>query len=571
MPLVADPIEHDLREKLAAYDDLTAHLLARRGITEPDAAEQFLNPSYDEHLHDPLTMIDMPRAAERIARAIEDGERIAVWSDYDCDGGPGGVIMHDFLKRAGASFENYIPHRHLEGYGVNPDGVEKLAARGARLLITVDSGITDVEAVARARELGMDVIVTDHHLPGAVMPEATALIDPNARADEAYPFRDLCGAALAWKLVCATLAIAPELRERDMKAGWEKWLLDMAGLATIADVVPLVGENRVIATYGLLVLRKSPRIGLARLLRATRVFQREVSEDDVAFMIAPRVNAASRMGDAYDVLRLFTTTDEPEADEIVKRLEQANRERKASAGAITRAVHARLAGREMRDVIALGDPDWKPSLLGLVASGIAEEYDRPVFLWGREGNMNIKGSVRSGGAVHALELMSAAENTFIEFGGHAASGGFTLAPEAVFDLEDRLVAAFHRLPEREDAPVAVLADADIGIDQVTHDLLARVNRLAPFGRSNEKPRFRVRNARIKSVTKFGKGNEHMKVTLAGERGTIDAVAFFAKGPLASRAAAIGPGDRVHLVGHIERDMFSRGRPVRMRLLDLAPV
>ncbi|HQT83199.1 MAG TPA: DHH family phosphoesterase, partial [Candidatus Paceibacterota bacterium] len=374
-----DPLHDTMREELAAYDDLTAALLARRGITTKEDAERFLNPSYDEHLHDPFLMTEMQKAAERFARAITSGEKIAVWSDYDCDGIPGAVLLHDFLKKAGANFENYIPHRHEEGYGMNVRGIERLAKNGVTLVVTVDSGITDTEPVVRARELGMDVIVTDHHLPSEKLPEAFAILNPNAREDEMYPFKSLCGSGVAWKLVCATLAVAPELREK-VPEGWEKWLLDMVGLATIADMVPLTGENRVLATYGLTVMRKSPRIGLQKLLRGMRVEQRGITEDDVGFMIAPRVNAASRLGEARDAFKLFITTDESEADLLAKKLEKLNRERKAQAGAITRAVHTRLKEREVRSIIALGDPEWRPSLLGLVANTIADEYERPVFL-----------------------------------------------------------------------------------------------------------------------------------------------------------------------------------------------
>ena len=237
-----DPLDDALRAELAEYDDFTASILARRGIESKQAAEHFLNPSYDEHLHDPLLMTDMEKAAKRLAKAITRGEKIAVWSDYDCDGGPGGVLMHDFLQKVGATFENYIPHRHLEGYGVNEMGVEKLAKGGATLMVTVDSGITDVEPIKRAHELGMEVIVTDHHLPGDALPDAFAVVDPKARADEPYPFKELCGSGLAWKLCCATLAVAPALREK-VGAGGEKWLLDMAGLETTGDMMPIPGEK----------------------------------------------------------------------------------------------------------------------------------------------------------------------------------------------------------------------------------------------------------------------------------------------------------------------------------------
>ncbi|NNM83598.1 single-stranded-DNA-specific exonuclease RecJ [Candidatus Parcubacteria bacterium] len=568
-----EPLTDGLREELAAYDDLTAALLARRGIVTKGAADAFLNPSYDLHLHDPLLMTDMEKAAKRFATAITSGEKIAIWSDYDCDGIPGAVLMHDFLLKTGASFENYIPHRHDEGYGVNRNGVEKLAGSGVTLIVTVDSGITDVEPIKRANELGMEVIVTDHHLPLETgVPPAFAVLNPNARADETYPFRGLCGSGVAWKLICATLALEPLLRAK-VPEGWEKWLLDMLGLATIADMVPLVDENRVLATYGLLVMRKSPRLGLQKLCRGMRVNQRTITEDDVGFMVAPRVNAASRIGDAREAFRLFITSDENEADLLAKKLEKANRTRKAEAGAITRAVHARLKERgELRSVIALGDPVWRPALLGLVANTIAEEYERPVFLWGREGNMNLKGSVRSGGTTHILELMRATEETFSEFGGHAAAGGFTVRDTEVFFLEDRLVEAQERLMSGKtpEDTLAQHADAVVTPEEMTNSFLKNVERLAPFGQQNPKPVFLLREVRVAEISRFGKGEEHLKLKITSADGSVilDAVTFFAKGALARTAQMLVPGNSANLIAHVERDTFSRGNPIRLRLLDI---
>ncbi len=576
-----EPIDDALRAELKEYDDLTAALLARRGVETREEAERFLNPSYDEHLHDPLLMTDMARAAQRLADAIEAGEKIAVWSDYDCDGIPGAVVLHDFLQKIGADFENYIPHRHLEGYGMNTEGIEQLANNSVRLIITVDTGITDLEPIARAKELGIEVIVTDHHLPGDALPDAFAIVNPHARADETYPFRELCGSAVAWKLVVATLHLMRESgpsslklrRAPELPLGWEKWLLDMVGLATIADMVPLTGENRVLATYGLLVLRKSPRLGLQKLCRGMRVDQRAITEDDVGFMIAPRVNAASRMGDARDAFRLFTTTDESEADELAKKLERANRQRKAEAGAITRAVHARLKEREVRSVIAMGDPEWRPALLGLVAGTIADEYERPVFLWGREGSGKLKGSMRSGGTVHGFELMNATLDTFEQFGGHAAAGGFTLKNDAVFFLEDNLVLALDASAPFQAGTGHARADAEIAVSEATRGFLAKMERLAPFGMENAKPIFLLRGALSREVTRFGKSGEHLKLKLdsSDARASIDAVAFFAKGALARTASVLEDGTPVQLLAHLERDTFSRGQPVRLRLLDLKVV
>ena len=552
------------------YDELTNVLLKKRGIETEEEAERFLNPSYDTQLIDPLTIKNMEPAARRLAAAILSGERIAVWTDYDCDGVPAAVIFHDFLQKAGANFENYIPHRHLEGYGVNSSGIEKLAKSGATLLLTADVGITDGEAIARARELGMDTIVTDHHLPGENMPEGI-VVDPNAHADETAAFKGWCGAGLAWKLVCATLAVEPKLREK-VPVGWEKWLLDMAALATIADMVPLTGDNRLIAKYGLLVMRKSPRIGLQKLCRLMRVDQSKITEDDVGFMIAPRVNAASRMGDALEAFKLFTTTDETEATEIAQKLEKLNRQRKAEAGAITRAVRERLAERsEMRSVIALGDPSWRPALLGLVANGIAEEYQRPVFLWGREGNNSIKGSCRAGDNTHVIELMTAAKETFVEFGGHAFSGGFTVRDDEVFYLEDRLVEARGVVAQTVEAIRE--ADADISALQADLRFLAKLERFAPFGQGNEKPLLRFHNAEIASAERFGKGKEHVKLKIIRDEfsAPIEGIAFFAKGALARVADTLLAGGRADILAHLERDQFSRRGYPRLRLVSLTLV
>lgn len=572
-----DPLDEKLREEFAEYDDLTAALLSRRGISTRAEATAFLSPSYDEHIHDPMLMTDMPKAAERVARAIASAEKIAVWSDYDCDGIPGGVLFHDFLKKAGANFVNYIPHRHNEGYGVNILGLEKLAREGVTLVITIDSGITDVAAVTRANELGMEVIVTDHHLPAEELPPAFAILNPNARADETYPYKSLCGAGVAWKLVCGTLAHGFPGREH-IPEGWEKWLLDMAGMSTIADMVPLTGENRVIASYGLLVMRKSPRIGLQRLARNARVDQKRITEEDVGFMLAPRVNAASRMGDPRDAFTLLATTNEIEADQLARKLEALNRSRRATAGAITRAVHDRLLerkleGKELPSVIAMGDPDWRPGLLGLVANGIAEEYGRPVFLWGREGNDTLKGSCRSGpGGVHVLRLMEAAEDTFEQFGGHAASGGFALSPVAVFDFEERMATALKKLP-LEEVREEQRADAHLSPELATKELLRSLLRLAPFGMGNPKPVIAFHDVRIEQVAWFGKSEEHLRLAIGRgheefPEAPIEAMTFYAKRQLGDACEGIQKGDRLSLLAHLEEDTFSRGQPLRLRIVSL---
>jgi single-stranded-DNA-specific exonuclease len=349
----------------------------------------------------------------------------------------------------------------------------------------------------------------------------------------------------------------------------------MAGLSTIADMVPLTGENRVIAAYGLKVMRKSPRLGFQKLCKVARVNQAKLTEDDVGFMIAPRVNAASRMGDPRDAFRLFTTEDEAEADMLAKKLEATNRSRRAAGAAITRAIHDRLRDRKLAGkippVIAMGDPDWRPGLLGLAANSIAEEYGRPTFLWGKEGNDTIKGSCRSGpGRVNIVTLMQAAGDAFLEFGGHAASGGYSVASDAVFDLEERLAAALATLPAQSDAE-AMRADMHITPEAAIGSLLQRLERFAPFGMKNEKPSFALHDVRIDRVSWFGKAEEHLRLHIG--RGheefpetPIEAIAFFAKRELGSACEGLEAGTRRNILAHLERDLFSRGQPIRLRLI-----
>jgi single-stranded-DNA-specific exonuclease len=571
-----DPIDETIREALKEHDDYTAALLARRGVTTPEDAQAFLSPSYDDHIGDPFTILNMEKSACRVAKAIDDQERITVWSDYDCDGIPGGVVLHDFLKKAKANFTNYIPHRHLEGYGLNIDGIKKLADEGTTLLITVDSGITDVEQVAYANSLGMEVIVTDHHLPQEVLPPAFAIVDPKQEG-ETNDYRDFCGGGLAWKLSCAVLKVGFKGRE-DIAPGWEKWLLDMAGLSTIADMVPLTGENRVIAKYGLLVMRKSPRIGFQKLCKVARVNQRSITEDDVGFMIAPRVNATSRMGNPRDAFELFTTEDEVRADELAKLLESVNRSRRATGAAVTRAVHERLEERklqgELPSVIAMGDPNWRPGLLGLVANSVAEEYGRPVFLWGREGGTTAKGSCRAGGnGVSLVALMEQAADVFEEFGGHAASGGFTVKDDQIFFLEEQLCKALAELPDSSMADRATYADSEILENDDLRVQLARTERFAPFGMENRKPAFLLRNIRLDKVSWFGKAEEHLRLSLVRDDGfdqkALEAISFYAKRELGDVPKQLQPGTTISVLANLERDQFSRGQPVRLRIISLS--
>ena len=553
-------------DELSAYHPLTQTLLKNRGITTYEEAEKFLHPDYERDIHDPFLILNMEKAVERILRAIDVEEKIVVYGDYDCDGIPGSVILHDFFKKIGyKNFENYIPHRHDEGYGLNTDAVDEFAKTSTTLLITVDCGITDVKEVAHANSFGIDVIVTDHHLPQEVLPSAYAILNSKQK-DDTYPDNMLCGAGLAWKLVQALLK--KRAKEWNVGEGWEKWLLDMAGLSTIADMVPLRNENRVLAHYGLKVLRKSPRPGLMKLLRKLRVDQRYLTEEDVGFTIAPRINAASRMGIPMDAFRLLSTTDETEADVLSDHLNEMNETRKGVVAAMIKEAKKKIASREMREVIVVGNPAWKPGVLGLAANRLMEDYERPVFVWGREGGTHIKGSCRSDGSINVVELMvNVRQGIFLDVGGHELSGGFSISHEQIHFLEEEIILAYKKIEKKSSVEEAMAVDSTLSLDHVTWETQRLVEQLAPFGIGNPKPLFLFEGIEIKGVKAFGKEKNHLELQFENSVGKrIPAIGFFISQD--NFKTPVEEGNFINLFATLEKSMF-RGRPeLRLRIVDI---
>ena len=534
---------------MTAFPELFDTLLKSRSF-----APEELKPDYSS-LHDPLLLPDMERARDRVLKAIKSGEHITIFSDYDADGIPGAVVLSDFFNRIGyKNVSFYIPHRHDEGFGLNSDFVESCELG---LLITVDCGIADYAEVEHANARGIDVIITDHHLAER-LPEAYAIVNPK-REDSKYPFKELCGASLAYKLVQAILA-----KERfGLKEGVEKWSLDMVGIATLSDMVPLVGENRILAKFGLDVLRKSPRPGLQALFRKLRMDQHYITEDDVTFMITPRINVASRMGEPEDAFNLLSTTSEVEAERYAEHLEKINKERKGLVGSMVKSAKHELENRElMREVIVIGNPDWKPSLMGLVASALVDEYERPAFVFGRDGDGVLKGSCRSYNGYNLFELMSACKESFIEFGGHKGAGGFSITLEQVGELEERLSEVVKSSPP---APLLDLGEGgviSISISDIGEDLWKTVAQFAPFGMSNEKPVFKIKDAPIKSVRQFGKTAEHLEIVLGNG---VKAIAFFST---PTTYCLLPTTTTCHLCGTLEKSYFMNRPEIRLRIVDI---
>lgn len=586
---VRDTLLAPKNEDLAMYPPLLQELLSARGIQGREEAQKFLNPDYVRDTHDPFLMKNMERVVDRITAAINKGEKTIIYSDYDADGIPGAVVLHDLFKKLGyKNFENYIPDRHEEGFGLNVAAVEEFAKAGANLIITIDCGIADNLPVARANELGMEVIITDHHEPNGEVPNAYAILNPK-QVDCTYPEKILCGSGVIFKFVQAILQKKHLIKNAstqtpgaqmdenfgagiEIKDGWEKWLLDMVGLATLSDMVPLTGENRAFAYYGLKVLRISPRVGLMKLLRKVNTNQRYLTEDDIGFTISPRINAASRMGVPMQAFTLLSTQDEVEAGALADHLNKINDERKGAVAAITKEVRKKITergeGEVMREILVMGNPNWRPSLLGLVANSLKDDHGRPVFLWGREGGTLIKGSCRSDGSVSVVELMEAVKESFVVFGGHAFSGGFSVSHEKIHSLEENLNVAYRKLmekgaPEKE----KVRIDKKITLEDVTWDTYKLIDKLSPFGVGNPKPVFLLEGIEVADMRQFGKEKNHLGLDFMDEnRRKISAISFFSKPGDFSKEPK--QGGKINLVASLEKSTFMNKIELRLRVIDV---
>lgn len=560
--VLRDMPKSDELTELKEWPDLIQKLLFFRGVKSKERADIFLNPNYDTHTHDPFLMKDMGKAVDRILQAVEGNERILIYSDYDADGIPAAVVLVDFFKAIKYdNIEVYIPHRHTEGYGLHLEALDTFPEKGIKLIITLDSGIVDLEEVEHAGKLGMDVIVTDHHEPGEVLPKAFAILNAKQKDCE-YPYKMLCGAGVGFKLVQAILA----KNRFDVPVGKEKWWLDMVGVATLSDMVPLDGENRIFAHYGLKVLRKSPRMGLVKLLSKIKVQQATITEDDVGFMLTPRINAASRMGIPMDAFTLLSSRDEVEAGVLAAHLEEINAERKGLVASLVKEVKKLLAEKEIRSVIVIGNPEWRPALLGLVATNIVEEYNRPVFMWGREGGTEIKGSCRSDGSVDVVKLMNEAAGTFSQLGGHKMAGGFAISADNIHHLEERLVEAYEKIKETTSVEEEFI-DSILPLDDVHEKTYALVEKLGPFGVGNSKPLFILKNVKVTGLKMFGKRPEHLELCFTNSRNkTIKAIAFFCDPT--SFVATPSIGKSIDLLATIEKSTFGGRTEIRLRIVDI---
>jgi single-stranded-DNA-specific exonuclease len=519
----------ELKLKNPNVAETVARLLVMRGIDEPEAALRFLTPSLD-HLHSPYLLTGMKAALDRLEAALDRKESILIYGDYDVDGTTAIVILKTAIELCGGAPDFHVPHRIREGYDLRGDVIERAAAAGTSLIISVDTGTRAFAAAETAKRLGVDLIVTDHHLPGPDgMPPALAVLNPNQPGCE-YPCKSICGAGVAFKL-------AQGLMERRLVGRDQTKLLmsfmKIVAIATIADSVPLVDENRVFAKLGLEQLRSAVNPGLKALLEVAKLGGRPLTSGEVAFRIAPRINAAGRMDIARDVIELFSVKDAARAQEIANKLDQLNSDRQAEERKILDSIKSRIEEdatlSESYCMVIDGD-GWHRGVIGITATRVVERYGRPTLVISRDGD-EAHGSGRSIPAFHLLNGLEACADLFTRFGGHAHAVGFSLPSGNVAGLRAQLdIYARERLTLADFEP-SMKCDAEISLDQITPELFQSVCRLEPFGMGNPEPVFVAREVRLMTPPRVMK-EKHVKLRVAGSPNNGDwrkSVAFNALG------------------------------------------
>ena len=489
-----------------------ARLLVMRGITECEAAKRFLAPSLS-HLHSPYLMAGMKAAVDRVESAIDNKEPILIYGDYDVDGTTAIVVLKTAIERCGGAAEFHVPHRIRDGYDMRDDVIERAAAAGIKLIISVDMGIRALAPAETARRLGVDLIVTDHHLPGPQgIPAALAVVNPN-QSGCAYPCKELCGAGVAFKL--AQGLIERRIPEAD-RARLLMSFMKVVAIATIADAVPLTGENRVFARLGLEGLRSPVNPGLKALLEVAQLNHgRCLTSGEVAFRIAPRINAAGRMDVARDVIELFSVKDPVRAREIAGKLDQLNGDRQEEERRILQSITARFEEEpKLRDAfcIVIDGEAWHRGVIGITATRVVERYGRPALVIARNGE-EAHGSGRSIRAFHLLNALESCAGLFTRYGGHAHAVGFSLPAANLPELRARLDEYARRRLTLSDFEPALNFDADLPLDRVTPEFFKILQRLEPFGVGNPQPVFAARSVRLMASPRVMK-DKHVKLKLA---------------------------------------------------------
>lgn len=571
--VVKPGVPPEMKDRFPQIEEKVLQLLVDRGLKTQEEIDEFLNPDYGEDLHDPFLFKNMKAGVQRLFQAIGKEELITIYGDYDADGVSGSVILATTLQALGAKIDVYLPHRDKEGYGLNLAAIDYIKKQGTKVMITVDCGISNVKEIDYAVEQGLEVIVTDHHQQQEKLPAAIN-IHPKI-AGETYPFKGLAGGGVAYKL--AQGLVRTKLKN-DPKAdakhweGFEKWLLDMVAISTVADMMPLLGENRTLVKYGLVVMNKGRRPGLRQILKVAGLWPDGKNEADldafnIGFQIAPRINAAGRMNHANVAYRLLMATDEAEVTKLADELNENNRERQLLTQRIIKEAVEQIGEVKSGDVrlISAFKSDWPLGVAGLVAGKLVELYCRPVMVMGlSEGR--VVGSVRSVSSFNFVNALMEVKDLFAKFGGHPMAGGFTLARNEDMGV---LVEKIDKIIKRElvgrDLTPELLIDRELKLKDVDWSMVDILDKFEPFGKENPVPRFVSRGVKIIGLDAVGADGKHLRMMVGDDSGVMKKGIGFSFGHWSDK---IKVGDRIDLVYEIEVNEWNGSRDIQLKIVDL---
>lgn len=536
-----------------------AQLLYNRGLSTNAEIAKFLRPAYTSDLHNPRLLGGMDQAVGVIMKSIRNGEPMVIHGDYDADGITSAALLLEVLELLGAKVTAFIPDRYKDGYGVSGATLRRLHQEGAKLVITVDCGISNAAAFSEARSAGLKVVVTDHHQPPARTPEAEAVLNPHLPGDP-YPNKGLTGVGVAFKLAQGLLresTLSPLQREAA-----EKWLLDLVAIGTVADITPLEGENRTLVKYGLLVLRKTRRVGLQSLMRAAGIPADNADSSRIGYALAPRLNAAGRLTHAKHALELLTTTDRQRSEQLARELNQTNLERQAmTAEAVSQARQGlpELTD-DLRVIVTSGS--WPSGIVGLVAGRLAGEYSRPALVI-EEGKTVSRGSARSIPSLNIIKALEATKQHLSTYGGHAGAAGFSLPTSKIPEFREALEAYALAHVDADDLRPEIVVEAEIGSDDLSFETLDALGEFEPCGAGNRTPEFMLKDVKITGHSLVGKQSDHLKLSLDVAGKPLTALAF----GMADRAEALLKSSLIDVVGHPVANTFNNTKTLEWHVAD----
>ena len=547
--------ETNLSKKINISPEIS-QILNNRGIENEKDAEIFMNPSL-EYLRDPFLMKDMKKSTERIKKAIENKERIYIYGDYDVDGVSSTSILYLYFKSIGFPVKYYIPNRLEEGYGINEDAIKKIHDDGCDLIITVDCGITSVKEVELANELGIDVIITDHHECQSEIPDAYAIVNPK-QEDCNYPFDMLCGCGVAFKMIQALTD------EEEFKTSMFDYL-EIVTLATICDIVPLIDENRIIVKNGLKLMKEGKNLGLRELIKVCGIETNKIGSSHIGFSIGPRINASGRLGYSYLGVQLFTTDNEDEAKEIANILEGKNIERQMIESKMYKEAEEILSSDErFKDdkVLVIAKEGWQHGIIGIVASKLTEKYYKPTILLTIEDG-EATGSARSIKGFSIFDALVSCKDLMNKFGGHEQAAGLALDAKNIDELRVRINEIADYNLSKEDLIENIKVEYELKEDSATLDLVDNLHKLEPFGLSNPSPRFIMRDLLLTNIFKMGKNKQHLKIIVENKK-SYECVGF----NMAYLADNFQLGDKVDILFQVDENNYNNERKVQFLLKDI---